>query len=232
MFWFLFGIFFVGYHLCYENILHHTDGMEYLSDWTIVLLCFVMGLLSWHSLVKDPEGSVPGWVTELAVIAYGVAWSSNIMSTVGAWYSFFFYPICETLEGVNNYPWCYLEWYRLTEHGLNMLVLLGDWRWGCVPVRRKDLGWSVVFLEVYAVWAWFVMFKTGRCPYDMFDFAAGWGVLPWLIAALGGIAICHALARWAHVRRDDAAGRDPEGRGGGTLPTRAGSGYKSLEGSG
>ncbi len=99
-------------------------------------------------------------------------------------------------------------------------------------MRRKDLGWSVVFLEVYAVWAWFLMFKTGRCPYDMFDFATGWGVLPWLIAALGGIAICHALARWAHVRRDDAAGRDPEGRGGGTLPTRAGSGYKSLEGSG
>ena len=30
-------MFFVLYHLCYENILHHTDGMEYLSDWTIVL---------------------------------------------------------------------------------------------------------------------------------------------------------------------------------------------------
>ena len=82
--------------------------MEYLSDWTIVLLCFVTGLLSWHSLVEDPSASVPGWVTELAVIAHGVAWSSNIMATIGAWYSFFFYPICETLEGVNNWPWCYL----------------------------------------------------------------------------------------------------------------------------
>ena len=147
--------------------------MEYLSDWTIVLLCFVTGLLSWHSLVEDPSASVPGWVTELAVIAHGVAWSSNIMATIGAWYSFFFYPICETLEGVNNWPKCYLEWYRLAEHGLNMLVLLGDWRWGCVPLRRKDLGWSVIFLETYAMWAWLIMFNTGRCPYDMFDFGTG-----------------------------------------------------------
>ena len=57
---------------------------------------------------------------------------------------------------------------------LNMLVLLGDWRWGCVPLRRKDLGWSVIFLETYAMWAWLIMFNTGRCPYDMFDFGTGW----------------------------------------------------------
>ena len=55
-----------------------------------------------------------------------------------------------------------------------MLVLLGDWRWGCVPLRRKDLGWSVIFLETYAMWAWLIMFNTGRCPYDMFDFGTGW----------------------------------------------------------
>ena len=36
-FWFCFGVFFVLYHLCYENIIHKTDGMEYLSDWTFVL---------------------------------------------------------------------------------------------------------------------------------------------------------------------------------------------------
>ena len=117
LFWLLFGVFFVTYHLCYENILHHTDGMEYLSDWTIVLLCFVTGLLAWHSLVEDPSKSVPGWVTELAVIAHGVAWSSNIMATIGAWYSFFFYPICETLEGVNNWPWCYLVRFFLFPYG-------------------------------------------------------------------------------------------------------------------
>ena len=84
---------------------------------SIVLLCFVTGLLSWHSLVEDPSKSVPGWVTELAVIAHGVAWSSNIMATIGAWYSFFFYPICETLEGVNNWPWCYLVRFFLFPYG-------------------------------------------------------------------------------------------------------------------
>ena len=30
-------------------------------------------------------------------------------------------------------------------------------------MRRKDLGWSVALLEVYAVWAWFVMSKR-RMP--------------------------------------------------------------------
>ena len=41
-----------------------------------------------------------------------------------------------------------------------------------------------------------------------------------------------AVAGGPQVPGDDARGRDPEGAGGGTLPTRAGGGYKSLEGSG
>lgn len=108
LFWLAFGVFFVLYHLCYENILHHTDGMEYLSDWTFVLLAIVMGLLAFHSLGKTPTsgGDASGGgdahherLAEFTVALHGVCWSSNIVSTAGAWYSFFFFPVCESLEG-------------------------------------------------------------------------------------------------------------------------------------
>ena len=91
LFWFCFGVFFVLYHLCYENILHQTDGMEYLSDWTFVLLGLVFGLLAWHSLAPASAGPK---LTELTVALHGVCWSTNIVSTLGAWYSFFFFPQC------------------------------------------------------------------------------------------------------------------------------------------
>lgn len=97
------------YHLCYENVLHHTDGMEYLSDWTFVLLAAVMGLLASHSLggaLTRPGGRDAGgaadtyeFLAEVTVVLHGVCWSSNILSTAGAWYSFFFFPVCESLEG-------------------------------------------------------------------------------------------------------------------------------------
>jgi hypothetical protein len=109
-----------------------------------------------------------------------------------------------------------------------MLVLLGDWRWGCVPLRRKDLGWSVIFLETYAMWAWLIMFNTGRCPYDMFDFGTGWTEIPWLCAALAGIAACHMAARWMYARRDRIAGRDPAGGENDALPVNPGAKYESL----
>ena len=116
MFWLAFGIFFVLYHLCYENILHHTDGMEYLSDWTFILLAVVMGLLAFHSLGNGIPSRPAGGdgsnvadtheiLAEVTVAMHGVCWSSNIVSTAGAWYSFFFFPVCESLEGEEEEDW-------------------------------------------------------------------------------------------------------------------------------
>ena len=55
---FAFAVFFVLYHLCYENILHHTDGMEYLSDWTFVLLGATFGMTAAFSLAPGLAGEV------------------------------------------------------------------------------------------------------------------------------------------------------------------------------
>lgn len=216
LFWFCFGVFFVLYHLCYENILHKTDGMEYLSDWTFVLLGLVFGLLAWHSLAPASAGPK---LTELTVALHGVCWSTNIVSTLGAWYSFFFFPQCESLEGVDNYPACYLEWYRLTEHGLNMLILFGDYAVGLVPVRRKDYGHSILFLSVYSLWTWYVWFRDGKCPYVMFDFNAGWSSVPWYAFSYAGVSAAFFLVRRLYAARD-ARGNGASGTlgGDGILP--------------
>ena len=92
-----------------------------------------------------------------------MVWPTNILSTIGAWYSFVFFPQCVALEGVDNYPWCYLEWYRLSEHGLNMIMLGLDWAFGAVPMRRGDLGHTLVFMAVYTVWTWYLQF-TWKVP--------------------------------------------------------------------
>ena len=189
---------FVLYHLCYENILHQTDGMEYLSDWTFVLLGLVFGLLAWH---LAPASAGPK-LTELTVVLHGVCWSTNIVSTFGAWYSFLFFPQCESLEGVDNYPDCYLEWYRFTEHGLNMLILFGDYAVGLVPVRRKDYGYSILFLSVYAMWSWYLWFHVGKCPYVMFDFNAGWSSVPWYASSYAGLSAAFFLIQRLYAARD------------------------------
>ena len=190
---FAFAVFFVLYHLCYENIKHHTDGMEYLSDWTFVLLGAVFGMTAAFSLA--PETFASENVADLAVVAHSVVWPTNILSTIGAWYSFVFFPQCVALEGVDNYPWCYLEWYRLSEHGLNMIMLGLDGYFGNVPIRRGDLGHTLVFMAVYTVWTWYLQFTTGKCPYVMFDFNAGWESVAWFNAAMAGVAfvVTHRL---------------------------------------
>mmetsp|Transcript_33528 Transcript_33528/g.84444 ORF Transcript_33528/g.84444 Transcript_33528/m.84444 type:complete len:196 (-) Transcript_33528:134-721(-) len=114
LFWLCFGVFFVLYHLCYENVLHKTDGMEYLSDWTIVLLAIVMGLLAYHSLGNPPVRSMESHrsadmhevLADCTAALHGACWSSNIVSTAGAWYSFFFFPVCESLEGGERTSGC------------------------------------------------------------------------------------------------------------------------------
>ena len=209
MFWFLFGIFFVGYHLCYENILHHTDGMEYLSDWTFVLLGATFGMTAAFSLAPGlAGGGSSGWredVADLAIVAHSVVWPTNILSTIGAWYSFVFFPQCVALEGVDNYPWCYLEWYRLSEHGLNMIMLVLDGYLGNIPVRRGDLGHTLVFMSVYTVWTWYLQFTTGKCPYVMFDFNAGWESVAWFNAAMAGTLAAFFLVKKAYDARDAGA---------------------------
>ena len=228
LFWFCFGVFFVLYHLCYENILHQTDGMEYLSDWTFVLLGLVFGLLAWHSLAPASAGPK---LTELTVVLHGVCWSTNIVSTFGAWYSFLFFPQCESLEGVDNYPDCYLEWYRFTEHGLNMLILFGDYAVGLVPVRRKDYGYSILFLSVYAMWSWYLWFHVGKCPYVMFDFNAGWSSVPWYASSYARAlcrvfpypaAVCGARRAQGRCVRCAWRGWDPPGTRQGELQRREG----------
>ena len=198
--YFAYGVFFVAYHLCYENVKNHTDGMEYLSDWTFILLGMVFGLLAMFSL--QPSTAEAPQLVELTTAMHGVCWSSNIVSTAGAWYSFFFFPVCKSLEGVDNYPWCYLEWYRITEHALNMVFLFGDCFAGAVPVRRKDLGWSVIFLQCYAVYTWHRMFTTGKCAYIMFDFSTGWASIAWTNAAFVGIALAHVVTERLFALRD------------------------------
>ena len=197
---FAFAVFFVLYHLCYENILHPTDGMEYLSDWTFVLLGATFGMTSLFSLA--PTFFASETVADLAVVAHSVVWPTNILSTIGAWYSFVFFPQCVALEGVDNYPWCYLEWYRLSEHGLNMIMLGLDWAFGAVPMRRGDLGHTLVFMAVYTVWTWYLQFTTGKCPYVMFDFNAGWESVAWYNAAMAGVVAAFFLVKMAYDARD------------------------------
>jgi hypothetical protein len=134
-----------------------------------------------------------------------VVWSTNILSTIGAWYSFVFFPQCVALEGVDNYPWCYLEWYRLSEHGLNMIMLGLDWAFGAVPVRRGDLGHTLVFMAVYTVWTWYLQITTGKCPYVMFDFNAGWESVAWFNAAMAGTSAAFFLVKKAFDARDARA---------------------------
>ena len=210
---FAFAVFFVLYHLCYENILHHTDGMEFLSDWTFVLLGAAFGMTAAFSLAPGLVGTVSSEnVADLCVVAHSVAWSTNILSTVGAWYSFVFFPQCVALEGVDNYPWCYLEWYRLSEHGLNMVVLGLDWYFGAVPVRRGDFGHTLVFMGAYTLWCWYLKFTMGYSPYVMFDFATGWGSVAWFNAAMAGAAAAFFLVQKAYDARDARAGAASETR--------------------
>eukprot|EP00227_Mantoniella_beaufortii_P015016 CAMPEP_0197596214 /NCGR_PEP_ID=MMETSP1326-20131121/24576_1 /TAXON_ID=1155430 /ORGANISM="Genus nov. species nov., Strain RCC2288" /LENGTH=72 /DNA_ID=CAMNT_0043162677 /DNA_START=62 /DNA_END=277 /DNA_ORIENTATION=- len=69
-----------------------------------------------------------------------------------------------------------------------MFILAGDYWVGQVPVRRKDIGWSVIFLQLYALWTWYLMATTGKCPYVMFDFSTGWIAVMWYNAAFGAVA--------------------------------------------
>ena len=59
---FLFGVFFLCYHLIYEESKKHTDGMEYLSDWTILFLCATEGALAFSMFRTEKE---PGALTAL-----------------------------------------------------------------------------------------------------------------------------------------------------------------------
>ena len=183
--------------------------MEYLSDWTFVLLGATFGMTAAFSLAPGlAGGGSSGWredVADLAIVAHSVVWPTNILSTIGAWYSFVFFPQCVALEGVDNYPWCYLEWYRLSEHGLNMIMLGLDWAFGAVPMRRGDLGHTLVFMAVYTVWTWYLQFTTGKCPYVMFDFNAGWESVAWFNAAMAGTLAAFFLVKKAYDARDAGA---------------------------
>ena len=195
---FLYGVFFCVYHLGYENIKKHTDGFEYLSDWTFVLLCVTEGALAWCMQGVEPSEGAYNARTNVLVILYSVCWSSNLLSSAGAWYSFFFYPMCVTLEGVNNYPACYLEWYRLSEHALNLVILVLEYAFGVLPMRRRDFGWSILFLQAYIFVTWINYYLTGYVTYDMFDFAKGLVALAWYNAVFFGTALAFFIALKLH----------------------------------
>jgi len=151
-------------------------------------------------------------------IAHSTTWPTNVVSTTGAWYSFVFFPQCFALEGVDNYPWCYLEWYRLCEHGLNMVILFLDWNFGKVPIKRGDFGYSLLFLGTYSAWTMYLQFHTGKCPYVMFDFNSGWASVPWFNAAFVGVSGAFFLSKYLFDRRDL---KREEGVGGAVLPVHA-----------
>ena len=214
---FVFALFFVLYHLCYENIIHRTDGLEYLSDWTFISLGVTFGFLTAYSLSPNTMSGYPATAT-FTRIAHSTTWPTNVVSTTGAWYSFVFFPQCLALEGVDNYPWCYLEWYRLCEHGLNMVILFLDWNFGKVPIKRGDFGYSLLFLGTYSAWTMYLQFHTGKCPYVMFDFNSGWASVPWFNAAFVGVSGAFFLSKYLFDRRDL---KREEGVGGAVLPVHA-----------
>ena len=178
---FAFGVFFFCYHMVYEHSMQgrKTDGFDYLSDWTILLLFILEGALGMNMYrTEREEGELDG-LTNVLVIAYGVAWTTNVLSSAGAWYSFFAFPMCRALEGVDDYPDCYLEWYRLVEHAGNMVVLLLEFLLGALPMRRRDFGWSILFVQAYVFFCWYRFYVTGKSVYVMFDFAKGFESLAW-----------------------------------------------------
>lgn len=196
---FLFGLFFIGYHLVYEESKKRTDGLEYLSDWTILWLCGVEGALGWAMRKTESEPGSLDRLTNRLVIAYGVAWSTNLVSSGGAWYSFFAYPMCKTLEGVDNYPKCYLEWYRLAEHAFNLVVLLLELLLGAVPMRRRDFGWSILFVHVYVLHCWFRSFVLGEpVVYDMFNFSTGLPSVAWYNGVFFGTSLAFFISLKLH----------------------------------
>jgi len=195
---FLYGLFFVAYHLGYEESKKHTDGFQYLSDWTFVLLCFTEGALAWNmQRVEKNEGDF-NTRTNVMVILYSVCWSMNLVASAGAWYSFFFYPMCKTLEGVDNYPACYLEWYRLSEHALNLLILALEYAFGTLPMRRRDFGWSILFMQFYIFFTWIILLRTGHVVYDMFYFDKGLSALAWYNGAFFGTGLAFFLSLKIH----------------------------------
>jgi hypothetical protein len=198
---FLFGVFFLCYHLLYEERRKHTDGMDYLSDWTILWLCATEGALAFNMRREEKEDRAFDRVTNMLVIAYGVSWSMNIMSSAGAWYSFFAYPMCAQLEGEDNYPACYLEWYRLAEHAGNLVVLLLELALGAMPMRRRDFGWSILFMETYVLYCWARMLSTGHAVYEMFDFTGGLEALAWYNIAFFGTSTAFFLALKLHQHK-------------------------------
>jgi len=209
---FLFGLFFVGYHLVYEESKKRTDGMAYLSDWTILWLCGVEGALGWAMRKTESEPGALDRLTNRLVIAYGVAWSTNLVSSGGAWFSFFAYPMCETLEGVDNYPKCYLEWYRLAEHAFNLVVLLLELLLGAVPMRRRDFGWSILFVHVYVLHCWFRSFVLGQpVVYDMFKFSTGLPSVAWY----NGVFFLTSLAFFISLKLHQPRGYRTQGRAAG-----------------
>jgi hypothetical protein len=195
---FLFGVFFLCYHLIYEESKKHTDGMEYLSDWTILFLCATEGALAFSMFRTEKEPGALTTLTNILVIAYGVSWSLNLVSSAGAWYSFFAYPMCQQLEGVDNYPDCYLEWYRLAEHAGNLVVLLLELLLGAMPMRRRDFGWSILFMEAYVLFCWFRYVFHGVLVYEMFDFSLGMEALAWYNVAFFGTTLAFFISLKLH----------------------------------
>ena len=207
---FLFGIFFCVYHLGYEESKKHTDGFEYLSDWTFVLLCVTEGALAWCMQGVEPSEGAYNARTNILVILYSVCWSTNLVSSAGAWFSYFAYPLCATLEGVDNYPACYLEWYRLSEHALNLVILVLEYAFGALPMRRRDFGWSILFLQAYVFAVWLRYYYTSRMVYDMFAFTKGLSALAWYNGAFFGTT----LAFFASLKLHQAKGYRTNGRAG------------------
>jgi hypothetical protein len=198
---FLFGIFFVGYHMIYEERKKHTDGMEYLSDWTILLLFATEGALGLSMYRKErEEGDLNGLANALT-IAYATTWTMNLVASAGAWFSFFAYPMCATLEGVDDYPKCYLEWYRLTEHAANIVVLFLEFLCGAMPIRRRDFGWPILFMEAYVLFSWFSLWRSGKVVYDMFAFSKGLESLAWHNGAFLGTTAAFFIALRLHQRK-------------------------------
>lgn len=198
--------------MVYEEGKKHTDGMAYLSDWTILWLCGVEGALGWAMRKTESEPGALDRLTNRLVIAYGVAWSTNLVSSGGAWFSFFAYPMCETLEGVDNYPKCYLEWYRLAEHAFNLVILLLELLLGAVPMRRRDFGWSILFVHVYVLHCWFRSFVLGQpVVYDMFKFSTGLPSVAWYNA----VFFLTSLAFFISLKLHQPRGYRTQGRAAG-----------------
>ena len=85
-----------------------------------------------------------------------------------------------------------------------------------------------LLLEVYEAVGVVRDVQPGGCPYDMFDFATGWGVRQLIVHWAGSQSVMRS-PRWAHVRgtsprggirRVEGVGTRRRARGAGTNPWR------------